>query len=167
MATATRSNNEPMSNIVLWTPKHGRRKPGRPAITYTDILKIDTGLESADFKSAMGDRKAWGTIVVRGHHSTYKHTDRNVELKTKGSFQNHPNSLPQTFPYRFSTMQSFKSYYTGVIFHSGSSDLHPWWQMDLGDRHCLGRITITLSTYCCGNNITIFILMFYIDTGEL
>ena len=43
---------------------HGRRKPGRPALTYTDILKIDTGLESADFKSAMGDRKAWGTIVI-------------------------------------------------------------------------------------------------------
>ena len=65
-----RSKDEPVSNIVLWTPKHGRRKPGRPAITYTDILKMDTGLESTDFKSAMGDRKAWGTIVIRGHHST-------------------------------------------------------------------------------------------------
>ena len=97
MATATRSNNEPMSNIVLWTPKHGRRKPGRPAITYTDILKIVKGLESADFMSAMGDRKAWGTIVVRGLHSTYKHTDRNVELKTKGSFQNHPTHYRKPF----------------------------------------------------------------------
>ena len=40
----------------------GRRKPVRPVITYTDILKMDTGLKSTDFKSAMGDSKAWGTI---------------------------------------------------------------------------------------------------------
>ena len=65
-----RSKDEPVSSIVLWTPKHGSRKPGRPAITYTDILKMDTGLESPYFKSAMGDRKAWGTIVIGGHHST-------------------------------------------------------------------------------------------------
>ncbi len=39
-------------------------------LTYTDILTMDTGLESADFKSAMGDKKAWKTIVIRGHHST-------------------------------------------------------------------------------------------------
>ena len=39
-------------------------------LMYTDILKMDTGLESEDFKSAMGDRKARGTIVIRGHHST-------------------------------------------------------------------------------------------------
>ena len=45
-----------------------------------------------------------------------EHTVRNVELKPNSSFQNHPNSfrddmvLPQTFPYRTSTMQSFKSY---------------------------------------------------------
>ena len=30
---------------------------GRPALTYTDILKMDTGLESADFKSAIGGQK--------------------------------------------------------------------------------------------------------------
>ena len=36
----------------------------------TDILKMDTGLESTDFKSVMGDIKAWGTIVIRGHYST-------------------------------------------------------------------------------------------------
>ena len=59
-----RSKDEPVSNIVQWTPKHGRRKPGRPALTYTDILKMVMGLKSADFKSAMGDRKAWGTIVI-------------------------------------------------------------------------------------------------------
>ena len=42
--------------------KHGKRKPGTPALTYTDILKIDTGLESADFKSLVsnGGQKGLG-----------------------------------------------------------------------------------------------------------
>jgi hypothetical protein len=65
-----RNKDESVSNFVLWTPKHGRRKPGRLPLTYTDFLKMDTGLESTDFKSAMRDRKAWGTIVILGHHST-------------------------------------------------------------------------------------------------
>ena len=61
---------EPVSQMVLWTPKHGKRKPGRPAQTYIDILRHDTGLEETDFKAAMQDRKLWRAIIVRGQYST-------------------------------------------------------------------------------------------------
>ena len=62
-------SEEPASKMVHWIPKHGRRNPGRPALTYVDILKDDTGLEAADFRTAMEDRKMWKAITVRGHHS--------------------------------------------------------------------------------------------------
>ena len=65
----SRSLQEPVSKLLHWTPKHGRRKPGRPALTYTDILKQDTGLDSAEFRTAMRDRKIWRAMIVRGHHS--------------------------------------------------------------------------------------------------
>ncbi|KAI8518836.1 hypothetical protein Bbelb_020930 [Branchiostoma belcheri] len=39
------SREEIAAELVLWTPKHGRRKAGRPAATYIDCLRIDTGLE--------------------------------------------------------------------------------------------------------------------------
>ena len=28
-------------NLVLWTPKYGQRKQGRPALTYIDVLTAD------------------------------------------------------------------------------------------------------------------------------
>ena len=33
----SRSQQEPVSKLLHWTPKHGRRKPGRPALYYSDI----------------------------------------------------------------------------------------------------------------------------------
>ena len=50
-----------------------------PALTYTDMLKTDTGLETADFKSAMEDEQAWRTIVIRGHHLTQLDTIGNCQ----------------------------------------------------------------------------------------
>ena len=40
--------------------KHGKRKPERPALTFTDILKQDTGLDTWNIKTAIKDRQ--------GHH---------------------------------------------------------------------------------------------------
>ena len=54
-----------MSKLVHWIPKHGRKSLGRPALTYIDILKRDTGLEVEELKTAMRDRKIWKAIVVR------------------------------------------------------------------------------------------------------
>ncbi|XP_071809531.1 uncharacterized protein [Asterias amurensis] len=34
--------------------------------------------------------------------------------------------------------------------HTGPSDPHPWWKLDLGGEHCLGQITVVLRRDCCG-----------------
>ena len=65
-----RNKSEPVSRLVHWIPKHGRRKPGRPPVTYVDVLKQDTGLETSEVQTAMQDRNLWKAMVVRGHHST-------------------------------------------------------------------------------------------------
>ena len=66
----SRSQQEPVSKLLHWTPKHGRRKPGRPALNYSDILKQETGMEITELRTAMKDRKIWRAMIVRGHHST-------------------------------------------------------------------------------------------------
>ena len=60
-----RNINEPISQLILWKPKHGKRKPGRPHLTYTDLLKKDTGLELSEVKAAMLDRNVWKAITAR------------------------------------------------------------------------------------------------------
>ena len=64
------NKNEPVSSLIHWIPKHGSRKPGRPPLTYVDVLKHEIGLETSEVQTAMQDRKLWKAIVVRGHHST-------------------------------------------------------------------------------------------------
>ena len=60
---------ECVSKLVNWTPKHGMKKPGRPALNYIDVLKQDTGLHASDVITAMQDRIVWRAIVDRGLHS--------------------------------------------------------------------------------------------------
>ena len=60
-----RSAEEPISRLLLWNPKHGRRKAGRPSLTYVNLLKQDTGLEEPDLRTAMLDRSVWRAITVR------------------------------------------------------------------------------------------------------
>ena len=60
-----RSDGETVSKVILWTPKHGTRRPGRPQLTFTDILRQDTDLEGDDIKTAMQDRSVWRTIMKR------------------------------------------------------------------------------------------------------
>ena len=45
-----RSRDELISNVLLWTPSHGRAKLGRPARTYTLQLCEDTGCNPEDLK---------------------------------------------------------------------------------------------------------------------
>ena len=55
-----RHNEELAHNLVLWEPTGGRRNRGRQPVSYTDVLKQDTGLESIDeLKTAMLDRNDW------------------------------------------------------------------------------------------------------------
>ena len=60
-----RRKDELVSKLLLWTPSHGRRGRGRPAKTYIDVLKEDTGLEVEELGQAMLDKKYWA-IMSRG-----------------------------------------------------------------------------------------------------
>ena len=50
-----RSRDEFISDVLLWTPTHGRAKAGQPARTYIQQLCEDTGCCPEDLPEAMND----------------------------------------------------------------------------------------------------------------
>ena len=54
-----RSRDELISDVLLWTPSHGRAKSERPAPTYIQQLCEDTGCSPEDLPEAMNDREGW------------------------------------------------------------------------------------------------------------
>ena len=54
-----RSRDELISDVLLWTPTHGRAKAGRPARTYIQQLCEDTRWSPEDLPEAMNDREKW------------------------------------------------------------------------------------------------------------
>ena len=54
-----RSNDELISDVLLWTPLHGRAKAGRPARTYIQQLCVNTRCSLEDLSGAMDDREGW------------------------------------------------------------------------------------------------------------
>ena len=54
-----RSRDELISDILLWTPSHGRAKAGQAARTYIHQLCADTGCSPEDLLEAMDDREGW------------------------------------------------------------------------------------------------------------
>ena len=52
-----RSRDELISDVLLWTPTHGRAKAGRPVRTYIQQLCEDTGCFPEDLPEAMNDRE--------------------------------------------------------------------------------------------------------------
>ena len=54
-----RSRDELISDVLLWTPSHGRAKAGRPARTYIQQLCTDTGCSLEDLPEAMDNREVW------------------------------------------------------------------------------------------------------------
>ena len=54
-----RSRDALISDVLLWTPSHGRPKAGRPARTYIQLLCADTGSSLEDLPKAMDDREGW------------------------------------------------------------------------------------------------------------
>ena len=54
-----RSKDELISDILLWTPLHGRTKAEWPARTYVQLLCADTGCSLEDLPGAMDDRDGW------------------------------------------------------------------------------------------------------------
>ena len=50
--------------VVLLVPTHGNRKKGRPATSYMEMLKQDTGPKSIDeLRGCMKDRTTWREII--------------------------------------------------------------------------------------------------------
>ena len=54
-----RSRDEVISDILQWTPSHGRAEAGRPARTYIQQLLSDTGCSPEDLPKAMDDGEMW------------------------------------------------------------------------------------------------------------
>ena len=68
-----RSRDELISDVLLWTPTHGRTKAGRPARTYIQQLCEDTGCCPEDLPEAMNDREEWRERVrdIRATSTTW------------------------------------------------------------------------------------------------
>ena len=54
-----RSKDQLISDILLYTPSHGRAKAGRPAKPYIQQLCTDTGRSLEDQPEAMDDIEGW------------------------------------------------------------------------------------------------------------
>ena len=52
------------SNLILWEPKHGTRSRGRPATTYIDTLRRDTGLgNTGEIHALMNNSELWRAAI--------------------------------------------------------------------------------------------------------
>ena len=58
-----RQKEELVSDVLLWDPKHGMAKVGRPFRTHPKLLTEDTGVQLADLPNAMDNRELWREIV--------------------------------------------------------------------------------------------------------
>ena len=54
-----RSRHKLISDVLLWTPSHGRAKAEHPARTYIQQLCDDTGCSPEDLPKAMDEREVW------------------------------------------------------------------------------------------------------------
>ena len=62
-----RHNDEIAHNLILWTPKTGKRNRGRQPKTFVDILKNDCDCEEEDeIRSLMMDRAGWKKMSRSG-----------------------------------------------------------------------------------------------------
>ena len=68
-----RSRDELISDVLLWTPTHGRAKAGRPARTYIQQLCEDTECCPEDLPEVMNDREKWRERVwdIRATSTTW------------------------------------------------------------------------------------------------
>ena len=68
-----RRRGEVISDVLLWTPSHGRAKAGRPAGTYIQQLCADTGCNLEDLPERKDDRECWRERVkdIRADSATW------------------------------------------------------------------------------------------------
>ena len=53
------AKEEPIFKVLFCTPYHGRRRHGRPALSYPKLLENDTGMMVGKIQSTMKDRDIW------------------------------------------------------------------------------------------------------------
>ena len=58
-----RREEEAVSKVLLWQPKHGKKDRGPPRKDYIKLLSEDTGLTRQDLKNCMQERSVWKAIV--------------------------------------------------------------------------------------------------------
>ena len=54
-----RSKDELINDVLPWTPTYGQAKAGRPARTYIQQLREDTGCNPEDLPESMNNREKW------------------------------------------------------------------------------------------------------------
>ena len=54
-----RNKDELISDVLLWTPSHGRAKVEGPVRTYIQKLCVNTGCRLEELSGAMDDRDGW------------------------------------------------------------------------------------------------------------
>ena len=59
-----RSKKELVSDVLLWTPKHGQRSRGRPAKTFVDQMVEETECEVEEMINFMDNRDEWKKRVL-------------------------------------------------------------------------------------------------------
>ena len=64
-----RATNQPVSNLIFWTPQGGRTNRGQPQKTYSKTLMEDTALQDqTQIKTYMEDKQAWNDIIENTDH---------------------------------------------------------------------------------------------------
>ena len=68
-----RSNNELVSDVLPWTPKHGQRSRGRPANTFVDQMVEYIECKVEELINLMDNRDEWKKHVLEcRENSTWK-----------------------------------------------------------------------------------------------
>ena len=60
------AEEEPVFEVLFWMPQLGRRRHGRPTLSYPKLLENDMGMMSSKIQSAVKDRDLWQQCVYEG-----------------------------------------------------------------------------------------------------
>ena len=89
MRQCWRSRYKPISDILLWTPSHGRGKAGRPARNYIQQLCADTGysLKSCwkQWTIGRGGEKGSGRSLLIVRYDEFCYTPHMAKRKANGA----------------------------------------------------------------------------------
>ena len=128
-----RSRDELISDVLLWTPIHGRAKAGRPARTYIQQLCKDTGCCQEDLPEAVNDRKKWRERVrdIRATSTTWWYIYIYINCLTYFNLI----SLLSIHLLLFLYFVDISYYWYGAFYSSGRLLLMPEWQQVFSSFH--------------------------------